>query len=266
MAGAGQQTVTPPRWARVVALVVLSALIIAAAFVLPPVAQPPGYHDFADRREWLGVPYFLNSVSNVALLAVGLLGLRLTPGRSRPTAFLDRAERIPCAVFFASVALTCFGSVWYHLAPDDARLVWDRLPMALGFMAFLAMIITERIGVRAGLRLLLPLMLFGVGSVWYWQWTAARGAENVLPYVVVQYYSALLVLALLRLFPPRYSHGYLVVAAFAWYVAAKAAELLDHQIFAFGEFVSGHTLKHLLAAVSAWQIHRMVRDRRPAFF
>jgi len=255
-----------PHGARVVALAGLSALIIAAAFMLPPFAQPPGYHDFADRREWLGVPYFLNSVSNIAFLLVGLVGLRLTLRRTHPAAFLDRAERIPCAVFFASLAFTCFASFWYHIAPDDTRLVWDRLPMALGFMAFLAMMIVERIGVRTGVGLLLPLLLFGVGSVWYWQWSAAHGAENVLPYVVVQYYSALLVLALIAFFPARYSHGHLIVAAFAWYVAAKAMELLDQPIYALAGVVSGHTLKHLLAAVSAWHIYRMVRDRRPAFY
>ena len=255
----------PSRTTRIVALAALSALIAAAAFVLPPMVQPAGYHDFADHREWLGVPNFLNCASNIALLVVGLLGLRLTLERRSFVAFVRHAERIPCGIFFASLALTCFGSFWYHLAPDDPRLVWDRLPMALGFMAFLAMVIAERVGMRAGLVSLTPLLLFGAGSVWYWQWSAARGAENVLPYVVVQYYSALLVLALIALLPPRYSHGWLIVSAFAWYVAAKAAELFDHQIFAFGQVVSGHTLKHLLAAVSAYQIYRMVRDRRPAF-
>ncbi|MDM5181921.1 hypothetical protein PO883_32625 [Massilia sp. DJPM01] len=32
---------------------------------------------------------------------------------------------------FLLIGLTAFGSSWYHLAPDDTRLVWDRLPIAL---------------------------------------------------------------------------------------------------------------------------------------
>ena len=39
---------------------------------------------------------------------------------------LDFAE----AVFFAGILLTAFGSSFYHLAPDNERLFWDRLDQA----------------------------------------------------------------------------------------------------------------------------------------
>lgn len=42
------------------------------------------------------------------------------------------------AVLFAGVLLTSAGSTWYHLAPTNDSLVWDRLPMTLGFMGLFA--------------------------------------------------------------------------------------------------------------------------------
>ncbi|HUF20796.1 MAG TPA: hypothetical protein VMP00_08570, partial [Burkholderiales bacterium] len=219
----------------------------------------------ADQRAFLGVPRFLDVASNLGFLAVGLLGLRLILCRDRTdaTRFLDKRERLPYILLFAGVTLTCFGSIYYHLHPDNLRLAWDRLPMAIGFTAFVAAMIAERIDVRAGARLLLPLVLLGMGSVWYWQWSMARGAENLLPYLIVQGWSLLAALLMLAMFPPRYSHGRLIVLGFALYAAALAAEYLDRTIFSVGGILSGHTLKHLLAASAVYQLYRMLRDRRP---
>ena len=49
----------------------------------------------------------------------------------------------------------------------------------------------------------------------------------------------------------------------AFYGAAKVLEAADRPIFAFGRIVSGHTLKHLAAAISAYWIFRMLRCRMP---
>jgi len=57
-------------------LVVLIALAGAlAALLLPPLKQPQAYHQFADQRTWFGIPNFLNVISNVGFLLVGLVGL-----------------------------------------------------------------------------------------------------------------------------------------------------------------------------------------------
>lgn len=235
------------------------AMPIALA-LLPPFAQPQDYHRFADARALFGVPNFLDVVSNLAFLAVAVTGLVavLRPGR---VGFIDRTEHLPYALFFLALAATAFGSVWYHLAPDNARLFWDRLPIAICFAALLSAVIAERCSIRAGLLLLLPLVAAGAGTVWYWLWSETRGAGNVLPYFAFQVYALFVILLLMRLFPPRYSRGADLYRAVMLYGAALVAELLDRHIYALGQVAGGHTLKHLLAALAMYQIVRMLRLR-----
>lgn len=37
--------------------------------------------------------------------------------------------------FFIGMAAVCFGSSYYHLKPNDAGLVWDRLPVSFIVLA-----------------------------------------------------------------------------------------------------------------------------------
>jgi hypothetical protein len=67
-------------------------------------------------------------------------------------------------VLFCGLILTAAGSAYYHLAPDNARLVWDRLPMTMVFMSLVAAIVMERIDLRAGLVLLPILLLVGAAG------------------------------------------------------------------------------------------------------
>jgi hypothetical protein len=46
--------------------------------------------------------------------------------------------------------------------------------------------------------------------------------------------------------------GRRLAVAFTLYLAAKACELLDAEVFALGGLVSGHTLKHLLASAACF--------------
>ena len=249
--------------ARLLALLLLTAALAGALALLAPLAQPLSYHEFADRRAFFEVPNFLNVLSNLALLLVAALGLGLLR-RSSGAVFVERAERWPYVLFFLAVAATSLGSAWYHLAPDNARLFWDRLPMSIGFTALLGAVIAERWSVRAGLVLLAPLVLAGAATVLYWRFSAALGTENVLPYFALQAYAILAVLVLLGCCPPRYSHGRYLLLTLALYGAALATERLDHPLFALGQFVSGHTVKHLLAALAVHQVTRMLRARTSA--
>src|SRR2546427_1487 len=129
----------------------VTIIVVLRAALQPRFGQDPSYHCFADARPLLGVPNAFDVLSNVAFAAVGIAAL-LFLGR-RPDAFVDRRERLPWLVLFAGVALTSVGSAWYHLAPDNARLVWDRLPMTLGFMGLFAALLAERVSVRFGLAL-----------------------------------------------------------------------------------------------------------------
>src|SRR6186713_3408635 len=134
--------------------------LAVAAFSVPAMPQPLSYHAFADCRTFWAIPNFFNVISNLPFLVGGGLGLALIwRGGGR---FLDAREQLPYLVFFLGALLTCFGSAWYHAAPDNARLVWDRLPMTLGFAGLVAAAVAERVDLKLGLKSLWPLLLVGV--------------------------------------------------------------------------------------------------------
>jgi hypothetical protein len=229
----------------------------------PPLPQPLEYHAFADQRAWLGIPNSLNVLSNVPFAIVGLLGLAVIFGwGGRPSPFSDSWERWPYATLFAGVALTSIGSSYYHLAPDNARLVWDRLPMAIGFMGLLTALLAERVSVPVSRWLFLPLLLIGAGSVGYWHWTELHNAGDLRPYLLVQFGSLLAIVLLLVLYPATFPGTGYLVAGLALYAAAKGLESADRPIFALGEIVSGHTLKHFAAAAGVACLAVMLRQRQ----
>jgi len=242
------------------------AVTVAAAVLLvmsrPPMPQALDYHRMADERALLGLPNALNVLSNVPFAIVGLLGLAAAFARNgRPSPFVDRWERWPYAALFAGVTLTALGSSYYHLAPDNARLVWDRLPMAVGFMGLLTALLAERVSLTAGKWLFLPLLAAGAASVGYWYWSEIQNAGDLRPYLLVQFGSLLVVVLLLWLYPARYSGTGYLAAGLAAYAAAKGLEIADRSIFALGHVVSGHTLKHLVAAGGVACLAWMLRAR-----
>jgi hypothetical protein len=250
---------------RVWLLVALGLAMVVVATVVPPVAQDPAYHSFADARPILRVPNFLNVASNLPFLLVGALGLaflsrdRRTGGRE---AFLTAGERRPYWLFFTGIGLTGVGSAYYHARPDNETLFWDRLPMALAFMALLASVIGERIGRRVGARCLWPLAIAGAGSTLYWHLGEQRGAGDLRPYALVQFGSMVLISLILALFPARYTGTRSLWMSIGWYGLAKVFEYLDHDLFT-RVGVSGHTWKHLASAAGAHWILRMLQARRP---
>ncbi len=159
------------------------------------------------------------------------------------------------------VALTAAGSAYYHLAPDNETLFWDRLPMTIAFMGLVCSQIVDRMSIRAGLALLVPMLMVGAASVIYWRVTERAGIGNVVPYGVLQGYSVVVLLLLAVLKPSRYTHGKLLYWVFAWYVLSKILETYDTQILAWNEAISGHTLKHLAAAIAGIAVCVMLTRR-----
>jgi len=233
-----------------------------AAVLLPAMPQPPDYHAFADAQTFWSVPNALNVLSNLPFLVAGMLGFAwVARGGGN---FIDPREALPYRVFFLGALLTSAGSAYYHLAPDNARLVWDRVPMTLGFAGLVSAALAERADARVGLRLLWPLMIIGALSVIYWHATESVGHGNVIPYGLYQAWSILAIVLLIAAFPARrYSHGSLLAWAAGWYGLAKIFETFDHEVFGLtGGWVSGHTLKHLLAAGAVFAVLRQLRLRR----
>jgi hypothetical protein len=243
---------------------ILVATLVAAvvvAFASPRLPQAIDYFDFADGRRLAGVPNALNVLSNIAFLAVGLSGLAtLLGGQAR---FRDPRERLPWVVFFTGVALTGVGSAWFHLVPSTGTLVWDRIPMTIGFMGLLCALVTERVDAAWGRRLLWPLVGIGLGSVLYWYLSELAGIGDLRPYFLVQFYPLLALPLLLLLFPARYSRSLPYLLALGAYLLAKVAEVRDAEIFRLGGIVSGHTVKHLLAAAGIGAIVWMLGKRQP---
>jgi hypothetical protein len=255
------------RPARLLILASFTLAGIVITFLLPRIPQDRAYHQFADHRLLLGIPNCLNVVSNVPFLLVGVLGLVFLAAPEAWVAgnrFVATQERWPYAVFFLGVALTSLGSAYYHLAPDSERLVWDRLPMTFAFMSFLSATIVERISVKVGLRLLVPLVGFGISSVIYWHLTEIQGKGDLRFYVLAQFYPTLAIPLMMLLFPPRYGRGSDLLVVLGSYAVAKVFESLDKPIFALNRAVSGHALKHVAAAFSTYWLLRMLRLRSSA--
>src|SRR5262249_251693 len=172
-------------------------------------------------------------------------------------------ERWPYVLFFLCIALTGFGSAYYHADPNNDRLLWDRLPLAMAFMALLAIIIAERIDHCAGMILLVPLVALGAGSVVYWHWTETIDQGDLRLYLFVQFYPLLVFPLILVLVRPPYTRPGCLMGGWGGSTPAKGLEILAPRVSAQGKIVSGHTLKHLVAAASPSLVFLMIRKRRP---
>jgi hypothetical protein len=230
------------------AMVLLAvATLVAVMLFVPRVTQDPRYHQFADQRTLVArIPNTLNVVSNVVFMAVGIIGLMVVRRHAAGAA---------AATFFLGTLATFLGSSWYHLAPGDGRLVYDRSGMIICFAAIVAMLLDERLGVRHSMRWLLAI---GAASIIWWQLTG-----DLRPYGFVQFFPMLLIILLLLFTKPRYTHTWTIVALAALYAVAKAFELADAPIYrALG--VSGHTLKHIVAGAATGMVAWWVAARKPS--
>jgi hypothetical protein len=219
---------------RALLFIAAGGLAVLAFFLfVPPIAQDETYHSFADSRIIWGVPNFWNVASNIPFAIVGILGLW------KLRASFDR-------VLFTGVLLTFFGSSYYHLAPSDSRLVWDRLPMTLVFMALLACVVSGERDSRSTRWLLALLVTCGIASVMVW-----RVTNDLRFYALVQFVPFLiLVVALWFVRDARY-----LAAVFGFYALAKLAEFWDRAIFSHLA-ISGHSIKHVLAGIATYFVLR----------
>ena len=239
----------PDAW-RLWVLLLVAVGSLALMLSLEPIRQSPDYHRFADQRPILGLPNFMNVWSNVAFMLVGLAGVALLARRAV-------SLRPAWLTFFVGIAIVSAGSAYYHSTPNNDSLVWDRLPMTVAFMGLLSALLGEYVSERLGRVLLAPAVLLGVASVLYW-----HGSGDLRLYAWVQLIPLLAVPVLIVLFRPLHTHGWLLLVALALYGLAKVSETYDGEVFAWTrQGMSGHTLKHLLAASSCLAVLVMLRLR-----
>lgn len=234
----------------------MAAIVIGSfllMLLLKPFGQNPNYHNFADKRTFLGIPNAFDVASNVAFLLVGIVGLTVC--------FKNRVGNLRNAwiILFAGITLVSVGSAYYHLNPNNETLVWDRLPMTIGFMGLFAALLGEYISERLGRFLLIPALLLGASSVFYWHWF-----DDLRFYIWIQIIPLLTIPVVLALYRARYSHSWMLLAALGAYALAKITELTDEAVFTLSQnIVSGHTIKHLLSALGCLFILLMLQKRKP---
>ncbi|HEY6901097.1 MAG TPA: hypothetical protein VI233_10660 [Puia sp.] len=228
-------------------LLALTAAAFLATFQLPAQDQPEAFHHFADDRKLLGVQNLLNVISNLPFLLISAYGFVLL--KRIP---YSPAIRLIYAMLFLGVGLTALGSAYYHYNPNNETLVWDRLPLTVIFMATTCAAIAELIDPKLGQRLLFPLLFLGAGSVFWWSLTQQNGFGDLRLYFFLQYYPMVFIPVLLLLYYKPVHRPILLglTAVVSWYVVAKLFEHWDIPIYR-ATTLSGHTLKHLAAAISA---------------
>ncbi len=245
---------------RTTTVLATAATVLALGWLVPPIAQDPTYHQFADTRRVLGIPNFWNVVTNLGFILVGLRGLgRLHDGGT--SGVLPELRRV-YYVLFAALVLVGFGSAWYHLDPNNTTLVYDRLPIAFISMALLCVFVGEHVAPALGRDLLPPLLLVGAGSVIYWQLTEQSGHGDLRFYLLVQGVSIVLAPLLLWTRPSQLDRAGVLWIPVLGYALALGCDRADAWIYSFGHVLSGHALKHLVAALGLSALLWAIDNRR----
>jgi hypothetical protein len=217
-------------------------------YLIGPFPQNQLYHNFADRRNFLGLPNFFDVMSNLPFLVIGGVGLIYA---------LKNNLSLSWKTMFFGVLLVAPGSAYYHYFPTNDTLVWDRLPMTIGFMALTSELMSTFIS-RKLEKILLPLgLVLGVLSIVYWV-----KFDDLRPYIFVQLTPILLIPTSIFIFKEVEIKTRYLWASFAFYLLAKLTETFDRQIFYTLKFISGHSLKHILAAVAVTCFYLLCKNNQ----
>jgi hypothetical protein len=214
-----------------------------------------GSHHFVDARAWLGIPNAADVLSNLPFALFGVWGLLLQAKARAPSQRFINREGFVLTLFFIGLIFTTVGSSLYHLAPSDTTLLWDRAGMAFAFAGVLGVAASERVSAKSGIWLGLAGLAAGALSLIVWTQTG-----DVLPWSIFQFGGMAVVLTLALTKPISKSLGISLFAIIAYYAIAKICEANDHALYeATGHLVSGHTLKHLVAALAALPVIRVLK-------
>mgnify|MGYP001164657301 FL=1 len=242
---------------------IFTLLCASALIAHGPIGQPADYHAFADHADFMGIAHASDVLSNLGFALIGLWGiLKLWPQRHHPGIL---PGSIGYAIFLVGLILTALGSSYYHLAPDNARLLWDRLPIALACAGLLAGAWAETTLPPGRVVFATTLLaVFSIASVFWWYFTELNGQGDLRPYLLLQILPIVLIPLWQAIHGTATEDRLWFGAAFLLYIFAKLAEVNDHALLAITNMmISGHTLKHLLAAAAAAAlVHRLIQRTR----
>lgn len=226
-------------------LILIVVIPLILLFSGKPIAQNLAYHNFADQRLFWGTPNFLDVYSNIGFFLIGLFGLK--------DSFNYPTYKTSWVIFFFGVLLVAPGSAYYHLSPNNQTLVWDRLPMTIGFMGIFTAILCETFQIKKEKLTLFSLISLGLYSVIHWSIY-----DDLRLYIWVQLAPLLAILFIGVMHKSESIKGSYLVMTILFYILAKLVEKYDQDIFmATGRIVSGHSLKHFLAAVAILFLYLM---------
>jgi hypothetical protein len=242
--------------------IMLAIIVIAiiGIFNIEPIAQDTAYHDFADQRHIAGIANFFNVLSNLPFAIIGIMGIRLVASHKATGGLVELQAMY--LTFFIGTLLIGFGSAYYHYQPDNQTLLWDRLPMTIAFMALFSAIVGEYISTRLAWRLFVPLLMLGIASVVYWHVTELNGHGDLRVYALVQFLPILLIPLILWQFDSKLNGDNYIWGIIGIYAVSKLMELFDAGLYGILGLLSGHSLKHLLAAFGALIFYWALRERR----
>nr|AFO66499.1 putative membrane protein [Brassica napus] len=181
----------------------------------------------------------INAISWVLTLSLSLLFLSFYM-------CILKGEIWGWTLFYASVSSLAFGSAYYHLKPDDNRIVWDTLPILIAYSSLFSSFLVERAGERVGLSCLVLLLFISVFSVAY-----ARVFNDLRLCLTFQLIPCLVIPVMTVLLPPKYTHSRFWLLATAAHAVSKIEGLADSKIYNFnGYTISGHSLGHLCSALA----------------
>ncbi|MGB7300786.1 MAG: hypothetical protein WBD34_15810, partial [Burkholderiaceae bacterium] len=227
----------------------LIAALIFALLLAGPIGQPANYHAFADQSSWQGLRHAGDVLSNIGFALVGFVGLVIVSRAGAHEHF--KHSQFAWQAFCISLILTAAGSAWYHLAPDNFRLIFDRLPIALACASLLAAVRSDNVPGARGTRDFLLLAIFALASVGWWVVTEQSGHGDLRPYLALQFAPLVIIPTWQAIYQAPKRERLVMANAIFLYVAAKAMELSDHQVAELTGALTGHTLKHLLATAAS---------------
>lgn len=229
-------------------LLVVSIVAVIICCNLNAIAQDPVYHYFADNRSFLFIPNFINITSNILFIITGATGTYLLI-KHKPES-VNKVLYANYLVFFLAIFLIGLASGYYHYAPDNSRLFVDRIMIAIAFMAFLSIIIGNYVIQKYTFELMLVLIINGVASAVYWYATELHGAGDLRWYGLVQFLPLLLIALILILYQSPCNDKSYIWLILMCYGLAKLFELNDAAVFEYTSFISGHSIKHILAGIA----------------
>lgn len=249
---------TLKRYYKTLVLAIVFLITAIALLYADPIAQDLAYHRFSDKRTWFGIPHFMDVISNLPFIVIGYMGLRLSAKSYKKHPMVSFLMSF---TLFVGVLFTGLGSAFYHYAPNNFSLLFDRLPMTLVFTSFFTTIIYDYVDRRAGAYLFYVMLLLGMYSIFYWYYTEITGSGDLRLYAFVQFFPIVATPLILILYKNGTLYTKQIMYVFLAYAVAKLLEHFDVQVMNALGIISGHTLKHLFSALASWFIYRIYIHR-----